>query len=108
MVYIEWKSTPIKVLPKKGDLTDLNNWRGIVLMEFSSKIVIIFINMRLQKLLKLHGIPYQFGASPKLGCQDAVFVLKTLLQERREKGLDTWVTFIDLVKAYDSVQHDVI
>ena len=64
--------------------------------------------MRLQTLLKLRGSPLQFRASLKLGCQDAVFVLKTFLQERREKGIDTWITFVDLVKAYDSVQHEVI
>ena len=34
--------------------------------------------------------------------------LKSLLHERREKNLDTWVLFIDLVKAYDSVQHEMI
>ena len=96
------KALPQKYYQKKGDLSDPNNWRGIVLMEVSSKIISIFLNIKLQKLLKIRGSPLQFGASPKLGCQNAVFILKTALQERREKGLDTFATFIDLVKAYDS------
>ena len=106
--YPEWLIASLKVLPKKGDLKNPNNWRGIILLDVNSKIISIFINTKLQKLLKTQGIAHQVGATPKLGCQDAVFVLKTFLQERREKLLDTWVVFIDLVKAYDSIQHKVI
>ena len=40
-----------------------------------------FINMKLQKLLKTRVIAHQLGARPNLGCQGAIFVLKTFLQE---------------------------
>ena len=103
-----WEIATITPLPKKGDLSDPNNWHGITLLDVISKVVSIFLNNRLQRMLKTNGVPYQFGATPSLGCLDAVFTLKTLLQERREKGFDTWVTFIDLVKAYNLIQHDVI
>ncbi len=29
----------LKILPKKGDLRDLNNWRGIMLLDAASKVV---------------------------------------------------------------------
>ena len=77
-------------------------------MDIVSKVVSIFVNVQLQKLMKICGLPFQFGAIPKLRCQDAVFVLKAFLQERREKILDTWVVFVDLIKAHNSVQHRVI
>ena len=99
---------PVKPLPKKGDLLDLNNWHRITLLDCISKVVSIFLNSRLQKLLKKNGTPYQFGATPNLGCQDAVFSLKSFLQECREKGMDTYLVFIDLVKAYDSIQYQLI
>ena len=70
--------------------------------------MLAFFNLRLQILLKLHGIPCQFGAIPELGYQNASFVLKTFLQVRREKGYDTWVVFVELVKVHDSIQHKVI
>jgi len=108
LTFDDWQIATVTPLPKKGDLSDPNNWRGITLLDVTSKVVSIFINNRLQRLLKEHGVPYQFGATPSLGCVDAVFTLKTLLQERRERSLDTWVTFIDLVKAYDSIQHRII
>ena len=45
---------------------------------------------------------------PKLECEDALFMLKSFLQDRREKGYDTGVVCIDLVKAHDSIEHKVI
>ena len=50
----------------------------------------------------------QFGATPKVGCSEATLSLKMLFQKRREIGHDTCAVFIDLVKAHDSVRHDVI
>ena len=79
-----------------------------MLLDMVSKVVSIVINTRIQRLIEVRGINYQFGATPKLGCQDDVFVLNTFLHERREKQLDTYVVFVALVKSYDSIQHDVI
>lgn len=36
--YSEWLVTYIKGLPKKGDLSDPNNWIGIVLLDVVSKL----------------------------------------------------------------------
>ena len=61
--------------------------------------LLAFLNLLLQILLKLRSTPCQFGATLILGCQDASFVLKTFLQDTREKGYDNWVVFVELVKA---------
>jgi hypothetical protein len=37
------------------------------------------------------------------GCADATFTLKTALQTLREHDQESWVLFVDLVKAYDTV-----
>ena len=65
-------------------------------------------NVRAQNLLESNGHPMQFGTTPKVGCAEAVFSLKSILQARREMGVDTHAIFVDLVKACDSVKHDVI
>ena len=100
---IDWIIAIVTPLPKKGDLTDLSNWRGITLLDCISKVVSIFLNNRLQKLLEKNGIDFQFRAMLNLGYQDAVFIIKSFLQERHEKGKDTYLVFIDLVKAYNSI-----
>jgi len=108
LTFDEWLESRLVPLPKKGDLHDLNNWRGINLIDVCSKVMSIVLNIRAQKLVKVNGHPMQFGATPKVGCAEAVFSLKSILQARREMGEDTYAIFIDLVKAYDSVRHDVI
>lgn len=50
----------------------------------------------------------QFGATPSVGCAEAVFSLKSILQSRKENGIDIYAVFIDLVKAYNSIKHDII
>ena len=52
---------PLKMLPKKGDLRDLINWRGIMLLDAASKTTSMVINGRLQRLLKEVGIEEQNG-----------------------------------------------
>jgi hypothetical protein len=41
----------LKILPKKGDLHDLNNWRGIMLLESLAKVVSIILDIRLQSVV---------------------------------------------------------
>ena len=102
----EWRIGRLKLLPKKGDLTDPNKWRGIMLLNVASKIISSVISRRLQNVLRLHGLESQNGFLPKRGCSDASFALRRALQLRREVGLDTYIVFIDLVKAFDSVPRD--
>ncbi len=40
------------------------------------------------------------------GCCDGIFAVKMAVQKCHEYGLGTWATFIDLVKAFDSVPCD--
>ena len=87
---------------------DLNKWRGINLLCIVSKVMSIRLNMRVQQLLEVNGHPMQFGAIPKVGYAEAVFSIKSILQLRREYGVDTHAVFIDLIKACDSVKHEVI
>ena len=75
----EWHSGLGVMIPKKGDLSDPNKWRGIHLMDVCSNIFSCILNERLYRLLDKHGIKTQFGATPNVGCQDGSFTLKTLL-----------------------------
>jgi len=50
------------------------------------------------QLLDKHGTHFQFGGTPKLGCRDSLFTLKSLLNTRRNHDLATYVGVIGLVK----------
>ena len=75
----EWHTGIGSMLPKKGDLSDLNKWRCINLMDVASKILSCILTERAYKLLEKNDVHTQFGATRKVGCQDANFCLKTLL-----------------------------
>ena len=100
----EWRVNRLKLIPKKGDLHDLNNWRGIMLMEAAPKLVSSIISSRIKNhILIEEGLEEQNGFMPHRGCRDGIFSLKLALQKRREHGQSTWAVFVDLVKAFDSV-----
>ena len=104
----EWVTMRLKMLPKKGDLQDLNNWRGIMLLDAASKLVSMIIANRLDRVLKEEGLEAQNGFTGGRGCSDGSFSLRQALKRRREHGLESWVLFVDLVKAFDSVPRDVL
>jgi hypothetical protein len=77
-------------------------------MDVLLKVLCKILNERLFKVLNLYGTEYQFGGTPKIGCREAVFTLKTLLHARRSHGLETHIALIDLVKAYGTADHELL
>ena len=83
----KWKIGNLKILPKKGDLFNPNNWRGINLLDVVSKVVSIVITSRLQSALEKFGTPLQFGSCPESGCPEEYFSLHTLLQMHKKHDI---------------------
>jgi len=79
-----------------------------MLMDVCSKIFSSVMNDRAFRLLELHGTRFQFGETPEIGCRDGLFTLKSLLNARRNHDLGSYVGFVDLVKAYDTANHDLL
>jgi hypothetical protein len=69
----------LSILPKSGDLSNPNKWRGIALLDICSKAVSSIAATRLA--IHLKGFEEeQAGSTPDKGCADATFTLKTALQ----------------------------
>ena len=77
-------------------------------MDVLSKVLCRILHKQLFKLLEKNGINFQFGATPKTGCREGIFTLKTALHIRRNHNLGTHVAFIDLVKAFDIADHELL
>ena len=61
----EWLQNRLKILYKgKGDPKDLNNWRGIMLIETAAKIVCSIFGNRIQSFLNDEGLEEQNGFTP--------------------------------------------
>ena len=54
----DWKIGNLKILPKKRDSSNPNNWRGINLLDVVSKLMPIIINTRTQVALKHMALLY--------------------------------------------------
>jgi hypothetical protein len=106
--YEGWHASQCVPVPKSGNLSDPNKWRGVMLMDVCCKIFSSVMNGRAFHLLELHGTRFQFGGTPTLGCQDGLFTLKTLLNAHKNHDLPSFVAFVDLVKAYDTANHDLL
>ena len=77
-------------------------------MDIGAKVFSSLICKRLFKIIKEHGVKYQFGSSPGVGCQDGTFTIKSLLHMRHNHNLPSYVAFVDLVKAFDTVNHKMM
>jgi hypothetical protein len=60
------------------------------------------------QLLDKHGTRFQFSGIHKLGCRDGLFTLKVLLNTQRNHDLSPYMGFVDLVKAYNTANHDLL
>ena len=76
----EWQKGCLKILPKKGNLSDPNNLRVINLLDVVSKVMSLVITSHLQHILELKFTPIQFGASSKTDCPEESFSIKHFLQ----------------------------
>ena len=104
-----WHQSRLKEVPKAGkDLSKPGNYRGIALLEVALKILSAIVNKRLQSLLVAVGRESQNGFTANRGTVDSSFCLRSTLQILREHGLESWVAFIDLVKAFDSVDREAL
>jgi hypothetical protein len=106
--YEEWHTGQGTSIPKTMNPDDPNKFRIINLMDVCSKIFSRILTARSYQILDKHGTKYQFGATPKVGCQDGNFTLKTLLHLRHQHDLESSVVFADLVKAFDTSNHALI
>ena len=101
--YPEWLKAKLVLLPKKGDLGQPKNWRGICLLDIASKLLSCVMVERLKEVMEENGPENQCGFRPERGTIDGTFNLLMALRKRQEHNLETYVSFVDLVKAFDSV-----
>ena len=86
----EWLKGKLAILPKKGDLHDPNNYRGIMLLESFYKIIANIIHSRLSPIINLLETESQCGFRPGRSTIDAIFTTKMILKKKTR----TWTGII--------------
>jgi len=106
----DWKNGIIIPLPKKGDLSDCGNWRGITLLSVPGKVFSRILLNRMQdavdQLLRQQQAGFRRGRS----CTEDIFTLRQIssLEKVTEGRQPVIVNFIDLRKAFDSIHRPAL
>ena len=100
----------LAIFPKRGHLSDPGNYREIMMLEVAYKLVAVAIILaeRCHKICESLDHENQVGFRPKQGCSGGVFNLRIAMKKRREHGCETWLFFLDLVKAFARVPRDML
>lgn len=80
----DWKHGLIIKLPKKGDLTECSNWRGITLLNIIGKILATIIHNRLKEELEPKMRPEQAGFRANRACVDHINTLQITAEQSVE------------------------
>ena len=104
----DWHNVALTLLPKKGDLSLPKNRRPISLIDVLCKLLSSVFASRLNEHIEKVGLQEQAGFTPKRGCDDGTTTLKLTLQNLSATEQEAYVLFVDLVKAFDSVNREML
>ena len=106
----QWKYAIITVLNKKGDKTECGNYRGISLVSNAGKVLLKVVARRLSAYCEAKGLlpEEQGGFRPDHSTTDMVFVVRRLQEAGRKAAVSLHVCFIDLQKAYSTVDRTLL
>ena len=104
----QWKEGTIIKLPKKGDLRDCNNYRGIMLLSVPGKVLNRVLLERMKEAVDHKLRDQQAGFRSNRSCADQIATLRIIVEQSLEWNSPLYINFIDYEKAFDSVDRDTL
>ena len=101
-----WKQGLIVKIPKKGDLTECGNWRGITLTSVPSKVFGRVLIDRIRDGVNSKLRDEQAGFRSGRGTVEQIFILRNIIEQVVEWQATLYITFVDFEKAFDSVHRE--
>ena len=98
-----WLETSVCLLPKKGDLTSLKNWRPITLINCDAKIYTRMLNARLVSVISPLITPHQSGFMKERFIADNGLLAQIACEQASVRQSDEVGLLCDQEKAYDRV-----
>jgi exonuclease III len=102
----QWGKALVILLYKKGDPTDPGNYRGISLLDVVGKVFTRLVAQRIEVAVKDIIVREQAGFTEGKGCTEHIYVLDRIIQARKKEGKNTYLFFLDVRKAFDTVWRD--
>ena len=107
-----WLRAIINPIPKSAskDPHIPLNYRGISILSCVGKVFSGIINTRVVKYCEENNVfeDEQNGFRKNRSCEDHIFVLTSIIRNRLTMGKDTFCAFVDMQKAFDWVDRDLL
>ena len=107
-VPVEWKRAVLVPIHKKNDRKVCNNYRGIALLSIPGKVLSLILLERLQTIIDPQLLNSQCGFRKGRGTVDQIWVTRQLVERANEYHTPISLGFVDLTKAYDSVDRPTL
>ena len=106
----QWKRAKmISIYKRKGEKSDCSNYRGLSLLDVASKIFAKVLLARFNKHIASEILPEsQCGFRADRSTADMIFVCRQLLEKSSEQRVPISIAFIDLQKAFDTVNREAL
>lgn len=104
------KTAKVIALFKAGSTEEVNNYRPISLLSIFDKIIEKIMHKQLYAFLEQHEILFknQFGFRKKCSTAHSLIEITEKIKESIDKGKYGCGIFIDLKKAFDTVNHEIL
>ena len=109
-VPVEWKRGRLVLIHKKGPKTDVFNYRPLTVLQSVSGLYTKLLNKRLSDVAEAHNLlgEIQNGFRKGRAGGDSAFVLNTVLWKMSAQQKAVHLAFLDLMKAYDTVDRPTL
>jgi hypothetical protein len=104
----QWKMNKIVPVPKKGDLSQMTNYRGISLMSAAAKIFNRLILNRIKPVVDTVLRRNQAGFRSGRSTIDQICALRRIFEGAELKQLPLVAIFVDFKKAFDSINRQLL
>ena len=104
----DWKEGYLIKLPKKGDLSNCNNYRGITLLSVPGKVFNRVLLNRMRDIVDPKLRDQQAGFRQNRSCTDQIATLRIIVEQSLEWNSPLYILFIDYEKAFDSVDRETL
>ncbi|KAK6743543.1 hypothetical protein RB195_010674 [Necator americanus] len=104
----QWKTSKTVFLYKKGDSHDIGNYRPICLLSVIYRLFTRVILNKIEKVLDEGQPCEQAGFRKGFSTIDHIHTVSKLIEVSREYKTPLCLTFIDLKKAFDSVETEAV
>jgi exonuclease III len=101
-----FNSAGIKLIPKKGDVSKIKNWRPISLLNNIFKIISKALDTRLQKICEIVLSRGQKGFTKKRQMHECIINVVETIEYAKFHKIPSFVLALDMAKAFDTVRHD--